>query len=114
MAKKTTYTITIDLNYPDGVDEPWFELSKSAGDTVIWINNTGKNLLIDFKSDNSLIFGWPQAEKISAHGRSGPHGIDPGYPIPLGQPTDKVCKLHKYDIKEGTTVLFDPGGGVRP
>ena len=109
----TNTKVIINLNPDtDGVDTPYFELSKKAHDTVSWYND------IPGQSDCEVKFGagTPFATEpiVIAKGQeTTPQAPDKLAVAPKGHREDKVYKYYKYTVTCGG-VTFDPGGGVRP
>jgi hypothetical protein len=104
-----TVTINGDMD-TDGVDTPWFELSRSAGDTVQWANSTNSNCTLSFGKKKFL----KQSEiDVPAKGQSIVLNASDAPAPKAGWPPNKVYKVYKYTVECGG-VSFDPGGGMRP
>jgi hypothetical protein len=110
-----TPPITIVINgdfETDGVNQPWFELSKGANEKVQWKNETGVPCTISY-------------------GKHGPFDVEP-IDVPSGQqtaefapskaphappavklPPNGIYKVYKYSVNCGGTI-FDPGNGIKP
>jgi hypothetical protein len=105
--------IIINLNPDtDGVDTPYFELSKKARDTVSWRNEAPGQSACTVKFGPESPF---EEDPIVI-----PHGEERGPYLPVraaapkrGAREDKVYKYYKYTVTCGG-VTFDPGGGVKP
>jgi hypothetical protein len=107
----TIITIDGDLN-TDGVDTPWFELSKSAKDTIQWKNVTQSQCQIEFGAQSPFAV---DPITIDANG-----GVSAQYeptkapgPPQKAWPKGKVYRVYKYKVVCGNTT-FDPGGGIFP
>ena len=109
-----TVTVTIiGKPAPDGVDTPWFVLSKSLGETVSWTNATA--------SDCRVIYTGPSP--FDKNVITIPHGAtsDPKAPTNAPGPSDedkkhpeRVYKHYKYSVVCDSGDVFDPGNGIRP
>lgn len=96
----------------DGVDTPWFELSKGGGDTVSWKNATGNDCLViypgqtPFDTNPIIVVAGTTSPPKSATNAKDPR---PGWP------PGKVYKFYKYSIAcQAGGGIFDPGNGVKP
>lgn len=109
----TNTKIIINLNPDtDGVDTPYFELSKKAKDTVSWKNE------IPGQSDCTVKFGkqTPFEEEpivIRKDEEKGPYLPTKAADPKKGAPEGRVYKYYKYTVECGG-VWFDPGGGMKP
>lgn len=106
--------IIINLNPDtDGVDTPYFELSKENGDTVSW-----ENAVPGLSAACTVTFGpgspFIDEPIVIPHGvTKGPYTPNNAPPAPTGHPSNKIYKYYKYTLKCGS-VTIDPGGGVKP
>ena len=99
----------------DGVDTPWFELSKSQGDTVSWKNKTEYDCLVIFHGQSPFDVHMIQI----APGQTSEPKSATNAPEPPTEnwPAEKVYKFYKYTLachgSSGRGFEFDPGGGVK-
>jgi len=109
----TVITIDGDME-TDGVDTPWFELSKSHNDTVQWRNITPSTCKVEFGGQSPFA-----VDPITINGNGGLSDQYAAINAPdrpkkkADWPDIKVYKVYKYSIKCGSTT-FDPGGGMKP
>jgi hypothetical protein len=109
----TNTEIKINLNpLTDGVDIPYFELSKKARDTVSWKNE------IPGQSDCTVTFGlqspFEEEPIVIPKGEvRGPYEPTKAPAPKKDAPEGKVYKYYKYTVTCGG-VTFDPGGGMKP
>ena len=112
--------ISINCNFAtDGVDTPFFIISKSleSTTTISWTNNcalSNEPAEITFKGDTPLIDGTNRVHNFRINkGQTVTYSVKvPDKPTPTWSP-DKIYKFYKYDVKV-ENGFFDPGGGVRP
>jgi hypothetical protein len=105
-------SIQINLNdQTEGVDKPWFELSRSAEDTVQWTNNNDFDCTVSFGKKRFLNYrDIPvprKGQSIVLHAKDAPAP-------PPGWPSDRVYLFYKYSVNCGDAGYFDPGGGMKP
>jgi len=96
----------------DGVNQPWFELSVGARDTVQWKNETGVLCTVSFGEQSPFDV---EPIKVPSGEVRGPYEATKAPPPPpeAKVPQNKVYKVYKYSVKCGGAT-FDPGGGMRP
>ena len=110
----TNNLIIINLDpETDGVDEPWFVLSKKGKDTVQWTNGCGLPCKVSFGPQSPFV---EEPIDVGADATSKQYDAinapNPPKNWEKTKPND-VYIVYKYSIKcDGTT--FDPGGGVKP
>jgi hypothetical protein len=109
----TNIEIKINLDYQtDGVDQPWFVLSKGARDTVQWKNETAVPCTVSFGQDTPFDV---EPIRIPSGEVRGPYEATKAPPPPPTErvPRNEVYKVYKYSVKCGGAT-FDPGGGMKP
>jgi hypothetical protein len=107
-----TVTVTINGNTKtDGVDQPWFELSRGRSETVQWHNVTGSKCTLTVSGGppfphRIVILNGEYSDVFSAADAPGP-------PFP-DWPEGKVYKVYHYSIDiEGGNLIESPGGGIK-
>lgn len=94
----------------EGVDTPWFELSRSAEDTVQWTNNNDFDCTVSF---GSKLFLKHRDIPVPRKGQSIVLNAKDADPPPPGW-KGGVYLFYKYSISCGNAGYFDPGGGIKP
>ena len=106
------WNIQINLDVDTGgVDTPWFELSRSAGDTVQWTNNNNFDCTVSFGNKKFLNH---RDIAVPHNGQSIVLNAKDAQAAKQGWPPDKVYDFYKYSVNCGATGYFDPGGGIKP
>jgi hypothetical protein len=111
----TNNPITIVINgdfQTDGVDQPWFVLSKGANETVLWKNETGVPCTISYGKHGPFDVEPIDVPSGQQTGEFAPTKA-PHAPPPAKVPPNGIYKVYKYTLDCGGTI-FDPGNGVRP
>lgn len=95
----------------DGVDKPWFELSKGKKETAQWKNETAVPCTVSFGQQTPFEV---EPIPVASGNESGTYDAKKAPEKPSKDwPDDKVYKVYKYSITCGNTT-FDPGGGILP
>ena len=104
--------ITITGQPLEGVDQPFFVLSRGNSDTVRWHNGTSNKCTLTFSGGPPF----PRRVIIPAGGDSAVFSAADAPGPPAGWPTDRVYKVYRYSVDIEGGALFDesPGGGVKP
>jgi hypothetical protein len=117
LAEAPSATVTVTINGKEdtqGVDTPWFELSKGKGETVSWTNATGKDCQVIYTGQSpfdtnpiKIDAGQTSEPKSATSAPDPPPGWKDKYP-------DKVYKFYKYTVSCQGVGVFDPGNGIKP
>jgi hypothetical protein len=96
----------------DGVDQPWFVLSKGANEKVQWKNESGVPCTISYGKHGPFDVEPIDVPDGQQTGEFAPAKA-PHAPPPAKLPPNGIYKVYKYTLNCGGTE-FDPGNGVRP
>jgi hypothetical protein len=108
---EATITVTITGTGLEGVDQPFFVLSRSRSETVRWHNSTDKECTLTFSGGSPF----PRRVIISAGGFSDVFSAANAPGPPAGWPEDTVYKVYHYSVDLAGGSLFEsPGGAVKP
>jgi len=109
----TNNLITINLDpETDGVDEPWFVLSKKGKDTVQWKNESGVPCTVSFGAQSPFDVEpivVPYNAVTVPYEPTKAAALSPGHKVPKNE----IYKVYKYTV-DCANVTFDPGGGIKP